>query len=259
MKTKLKYFIIAVLIFVFSTNLLVGQNLSAKEVVTKSYNLFLGKSSFSVMKMVIERPSWSRSIQMQAWSLGEDYFLAYITAPARDEGQVSLKYKNEMWNYIPAINRVIKIPPSMMMQSWMGSDFTNNDLMKQNSIIKDYTHSFSGNEKIDNYDCYIVELKPLPDAAVVWGSIKIWIAKDNLNALKSEFFDTNGKVIKTETASDLKMMGGRLLASHLEMKSNIDDGHKTIIKVLHQEFNVNGIDLNFFSIQNMKNIRPLKY
>ena len=256
MKIQQKFFLtILICISTFSITLN-AQSLTAKEVVAKSYNLFLGKSSFGEMKMTVERTTWSRSIQMQTWSLGDDYYIAYITSPARDKGQVFLKYKNEMWNYIPAINRIIKIPPSMMMQPWMGSDFTNNDLMKQNSIIKDYTHTFNGSEKIDNYDCYVITLKPLPEAAVVWGSIKMWIAKGNFNALKTEFYDTKGKLIKTETASDLKNMGGRLLATHLEMTSNIDKGHRTVINILNEKFDLRNINQKFFSIQNMKNIRP---
>ena len=144
----------------------------------------------------------------------------------------------------------------MMMQAWMGSDFTNNDLMKMNSIITDYTHQFNGNEKIDSYDCYIIDLIPLPEAPVVWGSIKMWIAKDNLNTLKEEFYNTKGKLVKTEIASNLKMLGGRLLPSHLEMISNIKPGNKTVIDILHQEFNEKEINQNFFSIQHIKNIKP---
>jgi len=233
-----------------------AQTMTAKELVNKSYNLFLGKSSFSIMTMEIVRPTWQRSIEMQAWSLGDKYYITIITQPARDKGEVFLKYDKDMWNFIPAINRVIKIPPSMMMQSWMGSDFTNNDLMKQNSIVDDYTHKYNGSATIDSYDCYEVDLTPLPDAAVVWGSIKMWIAKKNFNTMKAEFYDTHGKLVKTETASDLKVMDGRLLPSLLVMSSNTKPGDKTVIHILYQEFDVKGVDLPFFSIQRIKNLRP---
>ena len=236
-----------------------GQEMTVKEMVTKSYNLFLGKSSFSVMTMTIVRPSWQRSISMQNWSMGDNYYLTLILSPARDKGEVFLKSNKNMWNFIPAINRMIKIPPSMMMQSWMGSDFTNNDLMKQNSIVTDYKHTFAGNEKLNGYTCAIVILEPLPDAAVVWGKIKMWIIKKNLIALKVEYFDTHDKLVKTESASQIKRMGGRLLPSHMEMISNTKKGHKTSIDIQHQEFNVKGIQQNFFSIQNMKRVRPVNY
>jgi len=258
MKSRFQLLLI-LFVFLFQTGQTNAQQLSAKEMVTRSYNLFLGKSSFSVMDMTIIRPSWQRSISMQNWSLGQDYYLTYILSPVRDRGEVFLKSKKNMWNYIPAINRMIKIPPSMMMQAWMGSDFTNNDLMKQNSIITDYTHTFVGDEKLNGYDCAVIRLTPLPDAAVVWGKIKMWITRKHFITLKMEFYDTHGKRIKTETASQIKMMGGRLLPSHLEMTSNIKKGHKTTIDIRYQEFDIKGIDQNFFSIQNMKNIRPKSY
>ncbi len=244
------------LLFLFcSTNAQIA-NLTAKEVVKKSFNLFLGKSSISVMKMTIIRPTWKRTISMQNWSMNTDYYITYITAPARDKGQVFLKNKKDMWNFVPAINRIIKIPPSMMMQSWMGSDFTNNDLMKQKSIITDYTHTYSDTTTINGRQCYVINLIPLPEAAVVWGKIKMWIDKKNLISLKVEYFDTHGKLIKTESASKIKKMGGRLLPSHMEMISNIKKGHITVIDILHQEFNVKSINTSFFSIQNMKHLRP---
>ena len=259
MKLKNKILIaIVLLIVVLPAIHAQDTKLTAKEVVQKSFNLFLGKSSFSVMKMTIVRPTWQRTISMQSWSLGEDYYITYITAPARDKGQVFLKSENDMWNYVPAINRTIKIPPSMMMQSWMGSDFTNNDLMKQKSIITDYSHAFKESEIFDGYDCYVVELKPLPQAAVVWGKILMWIDKQHLITHKVEYYDTHGKLIKTEKASNIKKMGGRLLPAHMEMISNIKQGNKTVIDIERQEFNVKGINKSFFTIQNMKRLRPRK-
>ncbi len=257
MKKIFPVFLITLLGFLFFSQQASSQEMSAKEMVKKSYNLFLGKSSFSVMTMTIVRPEWQRSISMQNWSMGTNYYLTLITAPARDKGEVFLKSKKNMWNFIPAINRMIKIPPSMMMQSWMGSDFTNNDLMKQNSIVTDYKHTFAGTEKLEGYDCYVIDLKPLPEAAVVWGKIKMWIIKKNLISLKIEYFDTHGKLVKTETASRIKMMGGRLLPSHMEMISNTKKGHKTLIDILHQKFDVKGLQQDFFSIQNVRNVRPV--
>ncbi|VBB46454.1 Outer membrane lipoprotein-sorting protein [uncultured Paludibacter sp.] len=255
MKKSLKAAIFLILI-IFGFQQMKAQTMNAKEVVSISFNLFLGNSSFSKMEITIVRPTWKRSMEMQTWSLGDKYYIAYIISPARDKGQVFLKYNNEMWNFVPTINRTVKIPPSMMMQSWMGSDFTNNDLMKQNSVVTDYSHEFVPEENFENSDCYVVSLKPLPNAAVVWGSIKMWIAKGNMNTLKIEYYDTHQKLIKTEIASNLQMMGGRLLASHMEMISNTKNGNKTIINVKDIQFNIGYINKDFFSIQNIKNIRP---
>jgi len=254
----LKWSLVILIALMGINSSLSAQSLTAKEVVNKSYHLFLGKNSFSVMTMTIIRPNWQRAISMQNWSLGDEFYISLITAPARDKGQVFLKYQKDMWNYIPAINRRIKIPPSMMMQSWMGSDFTNNDLMKQNSIVSDYTHQFVSTEKIDGYECWKIKLEPLPAAAVVWGKIIIWIAKNNFNTLKVEYYDDHNKLIKTETANQLKMMGGRLLPTHLEMISNTKKGNKTILDIKYQLFNLKEINKGFFSIQNMQRLRPRK-
>ncbi len=113
-----------------------------------------GQSNYSEVKMTIHRPKWDRSMSFKSWMKGSDYALIYITSPAQEAGQVFLKRGNEMWNWLPSIDRMIKIPPSMMMQSWMGSDLTNDDLVKESSIVDDYDHKIIGQEKVSGYDCY---------------------------------------------------------------------------------------------------------
>ena len=110
-----------------------------KAIIKEADEKFRGTSSTGEYTMIIERPSWSREVSMKMWSLGNEFSLIYISAPAKEKGQVFLKRHNEMWNWVPSIERMIKIPPSMMMQSWMGSDFTNDDLVRESSLVKDYT------------------------------------------------------------------------------------------------------------------------
>src|SRR5690242_7059429 len=119
----------------------VAMSQTAKEVIKKMDDKMQGSSNRSVMKMSVIRPEWKREVTMKGWSLGREYSLILITSPARDKGQVFLKRKTEMWNWQPSIDRVVKLPPSMMLQSWMGSDFTNDDLVKQSSIVEDYNHT----------------------------------------------------------------------------------------------------------------------
>jgi len=191
---------------------------------------------------------------MKSWSKGDDYFLIYITAPAKDKGQVFLKRKKEMWNWVPSIERMIKIPPSMMMQSWMGSDFTNDDLVKQSSIVNDYSHKLLGEETIRDQVCYKIELIPYPDAPVVWGKIISWITKEGFNFWKSEYYDEDGFLVNIETASDLKDFGDRTLPSRMEIIPADEEGKKTILLFKQMEFN-KPIDDSFFTQQNMKRIR----
>ena len=128
--------------------------------------------------MTVKRPEWKCTFTMQSWSLGNDFYILYITAPARDKGQIFMKRENDMWNWMPSISKMIKIPPSMMSQSWMGSDFTNDDLVKMNSYVNQYTHKIIGEEVVEGLNCYKLELIPRPDAPVVWGKVLAWISEE---------------------------------------------------------------------------------
>ncbi len=231
-----------------------AQDLDIEKIVRQADEKFRGTSSIGELTMIIERPSWSRTVSMKNWTLGNDYSLIYITAPAKEKGQVFLKREQEMWNWVPNIERMIKIPPSMMMQSWMGSDFTNDDLVKESSMADDYRQKLLGEEKIQNYDCYKIELVPHDDAPVVWGKVVMWVSKEELYWLKAEFYDEDGYLVNTEILSDVKQMDDRKMPTRLEMIPADEEGNKTILIFNKIDFNVK-IDESFFSQQNMKRIR----
>ena len=224
------------------------------EIIKKADEKFRGTSSQGEMTMIIQRPTWSREVSMKNWTLGNDYSMIYITAPAKEKGQVFLKRHNEMWNWVPSIERMIKIPPSMMMQSWMGSDFTNDDLVRESSLVKDYSQKLIGEETIDGYDCYKAELTPHPDAPVVWGKILMWVSKDDYYWLKAEYYDEDNKLVNTEILSDIQQMDDRKMPTRLEMIPADEKGNKTILIFKNIKFNVN-LNESFFSQQNMKRIR----
>jgi outer membrane lipoprotein-sorting protein len=229
-----------------------AQNL--EEIIRRADEKFRGNSSRGEMSMIIERPTWSREVTMKNWTLGNQYSLIYITAPAKEKGQVFLKRSKEMWNWVPTIERMIKIPPSMMMQSWMGSDFTNDDLVRESSLAKDYSHKLLGEEKLEGYDCYKIELIPNDDAPVVWGKVIMWVAKTDYLWLKGEYYDEEGELVNTEILSDIKMMGNRKMPTRLEMIPADKPGQKTILIFKNIEFDVK-IDEAFFSQQNMKKVK----
>jgi outer membrane lipoprotein-sorting protein len=177
-----------------------------------------------------------------------------ITAPAKEKGQSFLKRKNEMWSWNPAINRIIKLPPSMLAQGWMGSDFTNDDLLNQSSVVVDYTHVFSGNETISGRECHKITLTPKEDAPVVWGRMILWISKGDYLELKAEFYDEEGYLVKTETASEIKTMDGRVITTRFELIPADKPGNRTVLTLGTIRFNV-PLEESFFSQQNLKNIR----
>ncbi len=239
------------LILILSGGIIRAQD--ATEIIEKAEEKMRGESSRGEMQMKIIRPSWERTISFETWSKGTKFSMTLVTAPAKEEGQTFLKRENELWQYNPTIDRMIKLPPSMMSQGWMGSDFSNDDILKESSLSKDYNHSILAEETIDGTEVYKIELLPKDDAAVVWGKIIMWIGKDEFLQLKSEYYDVDDYLIKTETASDIKTMDGRVIPTHFEIIPADEEGNKTVMIIEDIEFDID-IDNRFFSQQNMKQL-----
>lgn len=230
------------------------QSDSAKEVVRKADDKMRGKTSNGAVTIQIVRPTWTRELKMKTWSKGTEYSLILVTAPAKEKGTVFLKRKKEVWNWLPSIERTIKLPPSMMSQSWMGTDFTNDDLVKESSAVEDYEHSFEGDSIIDGRNCFKIKMIPKPEAAVVWGKIFVWIDKKDYLQLKTEFFDEDNMLISTMLGSEIKMMGGRLIPARMEMIPSDKKNQKTVMIFETIQFDT-PIDDSFFSPDNMKKVK----
>lgn len=227
----------------------------AKEIVKKADAKMKGEqSSISQMTMKIVRPTWERTVSFKSWSKGTDYSMVLITAPAKEKGQSFLKFKREMWSWSPSINRMIKLPPSMLSQGWMGSDFTNDDLLNESSIVVDYTHKLLGKEAVSGKSCHKIELIPKENAPVVWGKIILWISADEFLQLKAEYFDEDNYLVKTEVASDIKTMSGRVIPTRFELVPADKEGNKTILIMDNIEFNT-PLSESFFTQQSMKKLR----
>lgn len=227
---------------------------SAIEIVKKAQDVLYAKSSYVEMTMTIVKPNWQRKIGMKIWALEPDYAMIYITEPARDKGTVTLKRKNEIWNYLPSVQKIIKIPPSMMNQSWMGSDFTNDDLVRSSSYVDDYNHKLLREEKLSGYDCYKIESIPKPNSGIVWSKVISYITKSSYIQLKSEFYDEDGKLIKIFIGSEVKNLGGKTIPTKWEMIPLDKQGNKTIMEYQKIEWNIK-IDEKFFSQQNMTRLK----
>lgn len=223
----------------------------ATEIIEKANEKMQGESSHARFTMEIIRPSWQRSMSIEAWSLGQDYSLMVVTAPARDKGTAYLKRENEVWNWLPNVNRTIKLPPSMMSQSWMGSDFSNNDLVRESSIVTDYTHTLEGDSTVSGYDSYKIRLTPTPDAPVVWDKVIAFISKDEYLQLRSEFYDERGNLVRVIEGHEIGEMDGRIIPTRMEVIPADKPGQKTVLIYDDIEFDI-GISESFFSIQNMR-------
>ncbi|EHQ9270926.1 outer membrane lipoprotein-sorting protein [Vibrio parahaemolyticus] len=243
---------VAALFFLLFTSLSYAE--SAFDIVQKSDQAMRGKSSYSEATMEIVRPDWTRSMTMKSWTKGTELSLVLVTAPAKDKGNASLKRHREMWNWVPSIERVIKIAPSMLSQSWMGSDFTNDDLINQSSIVVDYQHALLGNDSFEGDKVWVIEATAKPDAPVVWNKVTLWISQSTYLQRKVEFYDEFDERVNVLTTYDVKELGGRKIATRMEMKPVDKPGNKTIFTTHQAQFDFD-INDDFFSQQQMKSLR----
>jgi len=252
---KKSLFILFSFLALVGSNPVWGQQLTAKDIIRKADEKFNGeKSSLMVMAMTIIRPTWQRTVECKNWTMGRDYALTLITAPAKDIGQTFLKRGNEMWSWNPSISRLIKLPPSMMSQGWMGSDYTNDDIMKESSVVNDYNHELMGEDTIEGRECYKIKMIARDNAAVVWGHQIRWVDKKEFLVLKAEYYDEDGVLVRTETGSDIKNMDGRMIQTKIVLTPVDEPGKSTVIIIKDMKFNI-PINESFFSQQNMKSIR----
>lgn len=183
-------------------------NVTAGEIIARAWDYMRGRTSVSVVRMTVHRPDWQRESVIRVWTRGRTDSIFQITSPARDKGNGTLKLGREMWTYNPKINRVVKIPPSMMSQSWMGSDFSNNDLSKADSILEDYTHEIVAISEQEGFTVYTVRALPKPGAPVVWGMQMLTLREDGI-LLRQAFHDEDMEPVKVLTTQDIRDMGGR--------------------------------------------------
>lgn len=249
----MKQVFLAFVLFIAATCSLQAQD--ATEIIRKAEEKMRGKTS-AYMEMTIEivRPKWTRSMSLKSWSKGNDYSLMVVTAPAKDAGTAFLKRYKEVWNWVPSIERSIKMPPSMMMQSWMGTDLTNDDLVRESSSVTDYTHKIVGDSVIQGRKCWKIQLIPKPDAPVVWGKIIAFIDQKDYVQIKAEQYDEDGYLVNIINGSDIRTMDGVVMAARIEFIPVDKEGQKTVMIVDNIRFN-QPIEEGFFTLENMKRIR----
>lgn len=228
---------------------------NASEIVRRADTKYNGeKSSYCEMSMSIIRPKYKRNIDFKGWAETGGKALTLITGPAKEKGQSFLKSGNNLWNWNPTIQRLIKMPPSMMSQGWMGSDFTNDDILKESSMVKDYSHTLLGKENLLGMECYKIKLVPLENKDVVWGKIIMWISGGEYYELKSEFYDEDGYLVKTHVASAIRTFDNRKLPSVIEIIPADEPGNKTVVTIKAMKFNI-PFGADFFTQQNMKRVK----
>jgi outer membrane lipoprotein-sorting protein len=225
----------------------------AKAIVRAAVDHWRGVSSYSEMSMLIHRPDWERSMTMRAWTKGDDKSLVRVIEPKKDRGNGTLTDDNDMWTFSPKVNRVIKIPSSMMGQSWMGSDFSNKDVARADDIIDQYDHTLLGVAEEDGITVYEIRAVPHETAAVVWGREELRIREDHV-VLEHRFYDQDGELVKALETLEIEEMGGRTIASRQRMVKADEAGEWTEIEVVSVEYEID-IGDSVFTLSNLRNPR----
>ena len=224
---------------------------TAREIIDRVDRLLRGESSRGQITMEITTEHWSRSLDMEVWSLGVEHSLVRVQSPAREEGTATLKAGQEVWNYLPRVDRTIKVPPSLMMGSWMGSHFTNDDLVKESRIVDDYDFEISFEGEREGVEVWEFQLTPRPEAPVVWGRIEEQVRKADLMPTWIRYYDEDGDLVRTLTFSGYRTMGGRLVPASMLVTPADKPEEQTVLTYRELDFDIS-VDESFFSLRNLR-------
>ena len=221
-----------------------------RELIRTVEQQYTGQSSISEVEMTVVTGHWERHLKMESWSLGRERFLIRILAPVKEKGVATLKVENEVWNYLPKVDRVIRIPPSMMGGAWMGSHITNDDLVKANHIDQDYDFTLLE----ETSESWQIEGIPKPDAPVIWGKIIYQIRKEPLVPLQIDYFDEEDILVRRILFDDVQTVSGRTIPLKMTVLPLEKPKEKTVMHYRKLQFDVD-LKENFFSLGNLKRRR----
>lgn len=247
----------------------ISLEIDVKAIVKKIDQLYRGETSYAEMEMQIVTPHWKRTLALEVWTKGMDQTFILIKSPKKEKGITTLRIGNEMWNYLPKTNKVIKIPPSMMMSSWMGSDFTNDDLVKESSMLDDYSYQLITAEEaqvetlraerseipsMGTTSLLYIQLTPKEGSPIVWGKIVAAIRASDYIPVWQNFYDEKGRLMRMLDFKEIKQFNGRKIPSIMEMIPQNKKDHKTVVQILAAEFD-SPIDDKIFTLRNLRKRR----
>jgi len=245
--------LVTLFVFLICAGTTLAAELNAAEIVKQALNHWRGVSSVGEMTMVIHRPDWERSMSMKAWTQGTDNSLVRIIAPKKDRDNATLMVENSMWSFSPKVRRVIRIPSSMMGQSWMGSDFTNKDVSRSDDIVDQYTHTLIDASVVEGKTIYQIESVPLEEAAIVWGR-EVLTIRDDWVLLEQLYYDQDNVLVQKLETLEIGEMGGRTSALRQRMGKVDADDEWTEMQIDKMEYEVD-LDDRLFTVANLKNPR----
>ncbi len=250
---RLKFRFVSTLAFLCVATPSIAQD-SARDIIERVDRILRGDSSHGVATMEVITEHWERQITMELWSLGTDYSLVRVRAPAREAGTATLMADDDIWNYLPKVDRTIKVPASMMGGAWMGSHFTNDDLVKESQLVEDYDIEMVFDGERDGGAVWEFRLTPKPEAAVIWGHLEFLVRQSDFMPLWARYYDEDGSLTRTMTYSDFKTLGGRTVPTVMDMHPEDKPGERTTVRYEKLEFDFE-IDQPFFSLQTLRRQR----
>jgi len=251
MSNKFKTLCVSLIVSIVFGYANIALAVNAKEIIEKSEDAMRGKSLTGNYSITIKTKRWTRVMEVKYQeNRGKHQSMLEIYAPVKDAGNRFLLIKNDMWHYIQKTQNTIMIAPSMMLQSWMGSDFSNDDIVKESSLIDDYNQKIIGQEVIDGIKCYKLELNPKPDAPVVWGKIIYFARVSDYLLVRQEFYNEHNVMKKFLSCSNFKVMGGRTIPTLYKMEPSNDGERYTTLEIKSIKFNI-PIPERIFSKQNL--------
>lgn len=245
MKLRIWLLLIIIPVFLLRAQTADQRSAEAEEIIQKSENLLKGETSHGTFRMTVVTPDYERTLTMESWWVGNEKALIVIESPKREAGNKTLKIGNEMWMYLRNTETTIKIPPSMMLQSWNGSDFTNDDIVRESNLTKDYYQEKAGEEEIGGEICWKIELQPKEDAPVVWGKLFYWVRQKDFLPARIEYYDEKGNQVRHMVFSQYAVFDERKIPGQWSMINDSKTGHRTDLEIIDVEFNVNIPDRKF--------------
>ncbi len=219
----------------------------ARDIIEKLDNNIRGQNIYIKFGMRVVSLGHERVMKMENWSQGNKKSFVKVLYPPKDKGITFLSLDNQMWQYVPKIERIIKIPPSMMLQNWMGSDITNDDVVKQSSLVEDYDARI-----LDKKDPMVrIELVPKEDAAVVWGKIILNIDTSTYTSIRDEFYDEQGQEVRYFIYEQVKKFGKYYLPTYWRVQQRDKPDHFTEI-VLEEVVYDAGVSDEYFTKSALK-------
>jgi outer membrane lipoprotein-sorting protein len=209
---------------------------SATNMVAAAEKHVKGTSFHGKLKMIVQRNDSERTLELESWLKSDDYSLVRVLNPAKDRGSGTLRIKFELWQFLPKIDRIVKVPASMMLQAWMGSDFSNDDLVKSTSLARDYTHKELGKEKVGDIASFKIECLPKKNATIVWGKVILWVREKDFSPVKQEYYTERGKLVKTFNGSNHKTFGKRTIPTKVVMTPANSQNQKTTLHYTTAQF-----------------------